>query len=235
MYRDTEALRQMIWRWCPSIHTFFFVYGEFTVTLEDIENHWMLSPSWVIVILLKSSYLWRSLRQKQSCRIMSGRRTLPWVLMQQDSQIGHKNFSRKKMMHSIVLPLLCTSYVNVYSVSILITLWNHFTFDLLWKFLLEQVSLWLPCFLANFILCWIYCILTRWLVGLVTLWLLFSTHKCCRRFFGSMPKVIVLIARNLLSRGRNLQKFRKLLLPVLISWRPVCLLYIAGLALNFMI
>ena len=57
MYRDTEALRQMIWRWCPSIHTFFFAYGEFTVTLEDIENHWMLSPSWVIVILLKSSYL----------------------------------------------------------------------------------------------------------------------------------------------------------------------------------
>ena len=42
MYRDTEALRQMIQRWCPSSHTFFFAHGELTVTLEDIENHWML-------------------------------------------------------------------------------------------------------------------------------------------------------------------------------------------------
>ncbi len=29
-------------RWCPSTHTFFFAHGEMTVTLEDIENHWLL-------------------------------------------------------------------------------------------------------------------------------------------------------------------------------------------------
>ena len=42
MYRDTEALRQLVWRWCPSTHTFFFAHGELTVTLEDVENHWLL-------------------------------------------------------------------------------------------------------------------------------------------------------------------------------------------------
>jgi hypothetical protein len=42
MYRDTEALRQLVRRWCPSTHTFFFAHGELTVTLEDIENHWLL-------------------------------------------------------------------------------------------------------------------------------------------------------------------------------------------------
>ncbi len=42
MFRDTEALRQLVRRWCPSTHTFFFAHGELTVTLEDIENHWLL-------------------------------------------------------------------------------------------------------------------------------------------------------------------------------------------------
>ena len=42
IFRDTEALRQLVRRWCPSTHTFFFTHGEMTVTLEDIENHWML-------------------------------------------------------------------------------------------------------------------------------------------------------------------------------------------------
>uniref|UniRef100_A0A2N9EJ89 Aminotransferase-like plant mobile domain-containing protein n=1 Tax=Fagus sylvatica TaxID=28930 RepID=A0A2N9EJ89_FAGSY len=28
--------------WCPSTHTFFFAHGEMTVTLEDVENHWLL-------------------------------------------------------------------------------------------------------------------------------------------------------------------------------------------------
>jgi hypothetical protein len=42
MYRDTEALRQLVQRWCPSTHTFFFAHGELTVTLEDVENHWLL-------------------------------------------------------------------------------------------------------------------------------------------------------------------------------------------------
>uniref|UniRef100_A0A2N9IMQ7 Aminotransferase-like plant mobile domain-containing protein n=1 Tax=Fagus sylvatica TaxID=28930 RepID=A0A2N9IMQ7_FAGSY len=42
MYRDTEALRQLVRRWCPSTHTFFFAHEELTITLEDVENHWLL-------------------------------------------------------------------------------------------------------------------------------------------------------------------------------------------------
>jgi hypothetical protein len=42
MYSDTEVLRQLVRRWCQSTHTFFFAHGEMTVTLEDIENHWLL-------------------------------------------------------------------------------------------------------------------------------------------------------------------------------------------------
>jgi hypothetical protein len=42
MFRDTEALREVLRRWCPSTHTFFFSWGELTVTPEDIANHWML-------------------------------------------------------------------------------------------------------------------------------------------------------------------------------------------------
>ena len=42
MFWDTEALRQLVRRFCPSIHTFFFAHSELTMKLEDIENHWML-------------------------------------------------------------------------------------------------------------------------------------------------------------------------------------------------
>ena len=42
IFWDTEALRQLVRRWCPSTHTVFFAHGELTVTLEDIENHWLL-------------------------------------------------------------------------------------------------------------------------------------------------------------------------------------------------
>ena len=42
MFQDIEVLRQLVCRWCPSTHTFFFTHGELTVTLEDVENHWML-------------------------------------------------------------------------------------------------------------------------------------------------------------------------------------------------
>ena len=42
MYRDTETLRRMLRRWCPFTHTFFFSWGEFTITLKDVENHWIL-------------------------------------------------------------------------------------------------------------------------------------------------------------------------------------------------
>uniref|UniRef100_A0A2N9G8W3 Aminotransferase-like plant mobile domain-containing protein n=1 Tax=Fagus sylvatica TaxID=28930 RepID=A0A2N9G8W3_FAGSY len=42
MFRDTESLRELLRRWCPSTHTFFFSWGELTPTLEDVANHWML-------------------------------------------------------------------------------------------------------------------------------------------------------------------------------------------------
>uniref|UniRef100_A0A2N9FZU3 Aminotransferase-like plant mobile domain-containing protein n=1 Tax=Fagus sylvatica TaxID=28930 RepID=A0A2N9FZU3_FAGSY len=42
MFRDTESHRELLRRWCPSTHTFFFSWGELTPTLEDVANHWML-------------------------------------------------------------------------------------------------------------------------------------------------------------------------------------------------
>ena len=39
MFRDIEALRQLVRRWSLSTHKFFFAHNELTVTLEDIENH----------------------------------------------------------------------------------------------------------------------------------------------------------------------------------------------------
>uniref|UniRef100_A0A2N9FRX1 Aminotransferase-like plant mobile domain-containing protein n=1 Tax=Fagus sylvatica TaxID=28930 RepID=A0A2N9FRX1_FAGSY len=42
MFRDTEPLREVLRRWCPSTHTFFFSWGELIPTLEDMANHWML-------------------------------------------------------------------------------------------------------------------------------------------------------------------------------------------------
>ena len=42
MFWDTEVLQQLVRRWCPSTHTFFFAHGKLTVTLEDVENHWLL-------------------------------------------------------------------------------------------------------------------------------------------------------------------------------------------------
>jgi hypothetical protein len=41
MFRDTESLRELLRRWCPSTH-FLFLLGELTPTLEDVANHWML-------------------------------------------------------------------------------------------------------------------------------------------------------------------------------------------------
>ena len=81
MYRDTESLRQLVRRWCPSTHTFFFAHGELTVTLEDVENHWRLpilgdyDPSEVELSLPR-------LRQKLFCWIMLEKRMFLWALMQ---------------------------------------------------------------------------------------------------------------------------------------------------------
>jgi hypothetical protein len=39
MFRDTESFHQVLRRWCPATHTFFFAWGELTLTLVDVENH----------------------------------------------------------------------------------------------------------------------------------------------------------------------------------------------------
>ena len=39
MFRDIESLRELLRRWYPSTHTFFFSWGELTPTLEDVANH----------------------------------------------------------------------------------------------------------------------------------------------------------------------------------------------------
>ena len=51
MYRDMRALRFLVRRWNLDIHTFFFPWGETTVTLEDVERICLL-PSMGDVNLL---------------------------------------------------------------------------------------------------------------------------------------------------------------------------------------
>ena len=43
MYRDERALRFLIRHWNPDTHTFFFPWGETTVTLKDVERICLLS------------------------------------------------------------------------------------------------------------------------------------------------------------------------------------------------
>ena len=38
MYRDIQGLRQFVCRWNPAAYTFFLVWGEVTIMLEDIER-----------------------------------------------------------------------------------------------------------------------------------------------------------------------------------------------------
>ena len=37
-FQDLFNLRHLVRRWCTTTHTFFFSYGEVTVTLEDVAN-----------------------------------------------------------------------------------------------------------------------------------------------------------------------------------------------------
>ena len=39
---DVKGLRHLVRRWSPSFHTFFFSVGELIVTLEDVENTFLL-------------------------------------------------------------------------------------------------------------------------------------------------------------------------------------------------
>uniref|UniRef100_A0A2N9FUN5 Aminotransferase-like plant mobile domain-containing protein n=1 Tax=Fagus sylvatica TaxID=28930 RepID=A0A2N9FUN5_FAGSY len=38
MYCDVIGIRYLVRRWCPTTHTFFLAWGEFTVTIEDVAN-----------------------------------------------------------------------------------------------------------------------------------------------------------------------------------------------------
>ena len=42
MYRDIRAVRFLVCRWIPDIHTFFFPWGETTITLEEVERTCLL-------------------------------------------------------------------------------------------------------------------------------------------------------------------------------------------------
>jgi hypothetical protein len=76
MFRDTEPLREVLRRWCPATHTFFFAWGELTLTLEDIVNHWMLpilgelSTSGIELFVVEEEVA-RTLRRHSSTRIAS--------------------------------------------------------------------------------------------------------------------------------------------------------------------
>ena len=52
MYRDMRALRFLVFHWNPDTYTFFFPWGETTVTLEDVERICLL-PSMGDVNLLE--------------------------------------------------------------------------------------------------------------------------------------------------------------------------------------
>ena len=41
-FRDLYNLRHLVRRWCTTTHTFFFSYGELTVTLEDVADQLLL-------------------------------------------------------------------------------------------------------------------------------------------------------------------------------------------------
>ena len=42
MYRDIRAVRFLVCGWIPDIHTFFFAWGETTITLEEVERTCLL-------------------------------------------------------------------------------------------------------------------------------------------------------------------------------------------------
>ena len=41
-FRDAKGLRHLVYRWCSFFHTFFFIVGELTITLEDVVNNFLL-------------------------------------------------------------------------------------------------------------------------------------------------------------------------------------------------
>uniref|UniRef100_A0A2N9EV39 Aminotransferase-like plant mobile domain-containing protein n=1 Tax=Fagus sylvatica TaxID=28930 RepID=A0A2N9EV39_FAGSY len=49
MFRDTEALRQLVRRWCPSTHTFFFAHGQLYTQLDLLHAKELIGVSCHIV------------------------------------------------------------------------------------------------------------------------------------------------------------------------------------------
>ena len=41
-FRDLYNVRHLVRQWCTTTHTFFFSYGELTITLEDVANQLLL-------------------------------------------------------------------------------------------------------------------------------------------------------------------------------------------------
>ena len=41
-FKDTKGLKHLVHHWCPFLHTFFFLVGELTITLEDVVNNFLL-------------------------------------------------------------------------------------------------------------------------------------------------------------------------------------------------
>ena len=41
-FQNHYNLRHLVRRWCATTHTFFFSYGELTITLEDVANQLLL-------------------------------------------------------------------------------------------------------------------------------------------------------------------------------------------------
>ena len=41
-FRDAKGLRHLVRRWCLTLHTFLFSFGELTITLEDVVNNFLL-------------------------------------------------------------------------------------------------------------------------------------------------------------------------------------------------
>ena len=154
MYRDTEALRQLVRKWCPSTHTFVFAHGELTVTLEDVENHWLLpilgdqgpaelelSPEESRIEATLADYI----RRKNIALGTQAARFNPW--MEHFNRVDDASFEELLLWH--------TGSANVFLVSILHIQLNPCIFPLLLRLLQAIVFPLPPCCWGNFILNWI--------------------------------------------------------------------------------
>ena len=186
MYRDTEALQQLVQRWCPSTYTFFFTHGEMTVTLEDVENHWLLpilgdqdpvelelSPEELKIEAALADYIGR----KNVALGTQAARFNSW--MEHFNRVEDPSIRRAAFV-AYWLSKCIFGENPVYSIKLLY-------FFLAVKIVQGFVFLLPLCCWDSFILSWICCMLRSWLGHLATLLLRLSIHPLCTHFFGSMP------------------------------------------------